>query len=351
MSYIIFFTFSIVFSLLINGLFLKFARTLGSKNDTPSDEIRWSSTTKPAFGGISFYIVFLMSFATYAIMFATEEINTSFFGVLIAASIGFLVGLADDAYNTKPILKFLGQFACAVVLILSGNYINLFSNDILNYVITFVWIVGMMNSINMLDNMDGITTSVSIGTLSTALFVLVLTEQFHELYFWVILGTIGSLVGFLYYNWNPSKMYMGDTGSQFLGVVLAAVGIHFFWNGYQVNDPLNSWGKFLTPLLVFLPSLVDTTTVTINRISRGQSPFVGGRDHTTHHLSFLGLKDRHIAIFFLSLTFICGAIALYINYELKEWSLLVLISTIIFMTVIFGGLFGITKRKSANESK
>lgn len=306
MEYIIFLTFSIVFSLLINGLFLKFARTLGAKNDTNSDEIRWSSTTKPAFGGISFYIVFLMSFATYAIIFAKEEIDTSFFGVLIAASIGFLVGLADDAYNTKPILKFLGQFSCALVLIISGNYITLFDNDLLNYVITFVWIVGMMNSINMLDNMDGITTSVSIGTLSTALFVLIITEEFNGLYFWVILGTIGALIGFLYYNWNPSKMYMGDTGSQFLGVVLAAVGIHFFWNGFQVNDPQNSWGKFLTPLLVFLPSLVDTTTVTINRIAKGQSPFVGGRDHTTHHLSFLGLKDRYIAIFFLSLTFICG---------------------------------------------
>jgi UDP-GlcNAc:undecaprenyl-phosphate GlcNAc-1-phosphate transferase len=203
----------------------------------------------------------------------------------------------------------------------------------------------------MLDNMDGITTSVSIGTLSTALFVLILTNQLNELYFWVILGTIGSLVGFLYYNWNPSKMYMGDTGSQFLGVVLAAVGIHFFWNGYHFNDADNSWAKFLTPILVFLPSLVDTTTVTINRLAKGTSPFVGGRDHTTHHLSLLGLKDRLVAIFFLSLTLICGAIALYLNYKIKEWNNIILISTIGFMLAVFGGLFGITKRKIQNDSK
>ena len=109
MSYIIFFIFSIIFSLLINGLFLKFSRTLGTKNDSNTNEVRWSSITKPAFGGISFYIIFLMSFAIYAIMFAYkgEKIDASFFGVLIAASIGFLVGLADDAYNTKPILKFI----------------------------------------------------------------------------------------------------------------------------------------------------------------------------------------------------------------------------------------------------
>ena len=351
MNYIIFFTFSIIFSLLINGLFLKFARTLGSKNDMSSDEVRWSSTTKPAFGGISFYIVFLMSFATYAIMFATEQIDTSFFGVLIAASIGFIVGLADDAYNTKPILKFIGQFSCAAVLIISGNYITLFENDLLNYSITFLWIVGMMNSINMLDNMDGITTSVSIGTLSTALFVLVITDQLNGLYFWVILGTIGSLIGFLYYNWNPSKMYMGDTGSQFLGVVLAAIGIHFFWNGLEVNDPQNLWGKFLTPLLVFLPSLVDTTTVTINRIAKKQSPFIGGRDHTTHHLSLIGLKDRYVAVFFLSLTFICGAIAIYINYQIKQWNNIILFSTVSFMLIVFGSLFGITRRKTNDKTK
>ena len=353
MSYIIFFVFSIIFSLLINGLFLKFARTLGAKNDSNNNEVRWSSATKPAFGGISFYIIFLMSFATFAIKFAHqgEKIDISFFGVLIAASIGFLVGLADDAYNTKPILKFMGQFSCALVLILSGNYITLFDNELFNYAISFLWVVGMMNSINMLDNMDGITTSVSIGVLSTALFVLILTNQLNALYFWVILGTIGSLIGFLYYNWNPSKMYMGDTGSQFLGVVLAAVGIHFFWNGYHFNDSGNSWAKFLTPILVFLPSLVDTTTVTINRLSKGTSPFVGGRDHTTHHLSFLGLKDRLVAVFFLTLTFICGALALYLNYELKEWNNLILILTISFMLIVFGAMFGITKRKVQNESE
>ena len=117
MHYIIFFICATVFSLLINGLFLKFSRTLGTKNNPGGTEIRWGSTTKPAFGGISFYIVFLLSFAVYAIVFASKDIPLDFFGILIASSIGFLIGLADDAYNTKPILKFLGQFACAFVLI------------------------------------------------------------------------------------------------------------------------------------------------------------------------------------------------------------------------------------------
>lgn len=312
--------------------------------------IRWGSTSKPAFGGISFYIVFLLSFAIYSIMFP-QEIEMKFFGILIASSVGFLVGLADDAYNTKPFLKFLGQFTCAIVLIASGNYITLFEDyQILNYSLSFLWIVGMMNSINMLDNMDGITTSVSIASLSTALFALIILGKTDSLYFWLILGTIGALIGFLYYNWNPSRIYMGDTGSQFIGVVLAVVGIHFFWNGEGFNDSSNTWAKFLTPVLVFLPSLIDTTTVTFNRIAKGKSPFVGGRDHTTHHLSYLGLKDRHIAIFFLSFTSLCGGIAIYINYKIPQWNNLILIGVISFMVIAFGFLFGITKRKKHLEN-
>ena len=350
MQYIIFFIAAVVFSVLINGLFLKFSRTMGTKNNPGETEIRWGSTSKPAFGGISFYIVFLLSFAVYAIVFASKEIPLEFFGVLIASSIGFLIGLADDAYNTKPILKFMGQFACAFVLIATDNYITLFQSELLNYSITIVWVIGMMNSINMLDNMDGITTSVSIGIISTALFTLVLTQNMSHLYFWVLLGTVAALLGFLYYNWNPSRMYMGDTGSQFLGALLAAIGIYFFWNGYQFSDT-SFIPKAVTPILAFLPSIIDTTCVTINRISKGKSPFVGGRDHTTHHLSYLGLKDRHIAIFFLSLTFICGGVSLYFNYELKQWTTNASIGIIAFILIAFIFLFGITKRKQFHENK
>ena len=347
MQYILFFIVATAFSLLINGLFLKFSRTMGTKNNPGTTEIRWGSTSKPAFGGISFYIVFLLSFAVYAIIFASSDIPLEFFGVLIASSIGFLVGLADDAYNTKPFLKFLGQFAAAVALIATNNYITLFDNTLINYALTFVWVTGMMNSINMLDNMDGITTSVSIGVISTALFTLVLTQDLNHLYFWVLLGTVAALIGFLYYNWNPSRMYMGDTGSQFLGALLAALGIYFFWNGYKFEDT-SFFPKAITPILAFLPSIIDTTTVTINRIARGQSPFVGGRDHTTHHLSYLGLKDRYIAIFFLTMTFVCGGISLYFNYQVKEWNTGVIIGVVVLMLGTFGFLFGITKRKRAN---
>ena len=111
---------------------------MGTKNNPGETQIRWGSTSKPAFGGISFYIVFLLSFAVYAIVFASKDIPIEFFGVLIASSIGFLIGLADDAYNTKPFLKFSGQFACAFVLIATNNYIQLFEYNLINYILNFI---------------------------------------------------------------------------------------------------------------------------------------------------------------------------------------------------------------------
>lgn len=343
MTYLAFFLLAVAFSILINGLFLKFSGTLGSKNNSDPTSIRWASTSKPAFGGISFYIVFLAAFASYAFI-SESKIPNSVLGLFTAATIGFLVGLADDAYNTKPFLKFLGQFACAIVLMASGISIDVFESDWINYSLTFIWVVGMMNSINMLDNMDGITTSVSIGALSLVLFSLIFIDQLDHIYFWISLGVVASLLGFLYYNWNPSRMYMGDTGSQFLGVLLAALGIYFFWNGYEFNDT-GIAPRLITPFLAFLPSIVDTTTVTINRISKGGSPFVGGKDHTTHHLSYAGFSDRQVAIIFLTLSFVSSIICVYVNFYLEEWNSLTIGLTTGYCLIVFVTLFGLTKYK------
>ena len=102
---------------------------------------------------------------------------------------------------------------------------------------------------------------------------------------------------------------MGDTGSQFLGVLLAAIGVVFFWNGADQNGELIFSKRVLSAVIVFILPIVDTTTVTINRLMRGQSPFVGGRDHTTHHLSYAGLTDRHVAIVFCAVSAVSMCLA------------------------------------------
>lgn len=340
-----------LFSFLINGLFLKFSRTLGVKDQNES-MVRWSSTSKPALGGLSFYILFLFSIACYSILFeAVTYINdiVRFLGVMSACSLGFVVGLADDAYNTKPFLKFFAQFSSAIILIATGTSINLSGMAFIDYPLTVLWVVGLMNSINMLDNMDGITTTVSISVILAVIYMLISKGEVLSIYFITMLGVLAALLGFLYYNWNPSKMYMGDTGSQFLGVFLAAIGILYLWNGHaEINFRIQT-KQFIVALLVFIVPIIDTTTVTINRLLKGQSPFVGGKDHTTHHLSYLGLSDRQVALTFFGLSFLSVIFLVIIDKFIEQWEYLHFGLFLTYFLVLFRFLFGITRVNKAKE--
>lgn len=346
--YIVFFVSSIFLSLLINGLFLKFSRNLGIRN-TEETVIRWGSTSKPALGGISFFILFLFSITISAVYFKTfsSSLDREFLGILLAVTLGFLIGLADDAYNTKPILKFLGQFGCAIILIYSGVYIHIFNSELLNYAITIFWVVGMMNSINMLDNMDAITASVSAFVL-IAIIINSFANNAFGVYPTIALGILGGLVGFLFFNWNPSRMYMGDTGSQFLGVLLSAIGILFMWNGPDWAGNGITQKQLLSVLLVFALPIIDTTTVSINRLRRGQSPFVGGKDHTTHHLSYRGYSDRQVAGIFIFLAFTFLVLFITVNY-INNWNIYLTLIFSAYFISIFGYLYLPTLRKKRNN--
>lgn len=343
--YVSFFAGATVFSFLINGLFLKFSRNLGTRN-TDESMIRWSTQTKPAFGGISFFIVFLFSIASFSFFFLENDyfLNLSFLGMFIAITLGFLMGLADDSYNTKVWIKFLTQVSCALALILTGTYIHLFNNIYIDYLITVIWVVGMMNSINMLDNMDAITTTVSGFILSSILLKLLIYQHFDDPSVFILLGLIGALTGFMYYNWNPSKMYMGDTGSQFLGVFLAIYGIVYFWNSKNaVNVEDNVYKQIIVTVVMFSLPIIDTSTVFIKRLRKGKSPFIGGKDHTTHHLSYLGLSDRKVAITYAlisSVSLILSVIACFI----VNWSWVYTLIYAVYFLTLFVILFIIANK-------
>lgn len=320
--YGLFFITALVFAIIISSLLLKFSTNLGIRN--PDDKIiRWSSTTKPALGGFVFYILFLLSIVFYLIAFSryNQSGNREFLGIVMVCTLGFLMGMADDAYNTRPFLKFAVQIVCGVILIATGNGITLFDRPYLDYTLTVFWVIGIMNSVNMLDNMDAITGLTSALIILGALVYLLIREEVTSFYFVILVGVLASLTGFLYYNWHPSKMYMGDTGSQFLGAFLAAVAIRLFWNGTDVQGAEIQTKQILITLLFFIVPVADTTTVSINRIMAGKSPFVGGKDHTTHHLAYLGLKDRHVAVLLGGVSIASIAFALVYIYFRENWSM------------------------------
>jgi len=343
--YCAFFGSAIFFSFLINSLLYKFSRTMGVRNKDDGTIIRWGSQSKPAVGGISFFIVFLLSLTVYSVLFPTEHIfeKRPFIGFLLTINMGFLMGLADDAFNTRPYLKLFIQILCGFILVVSGIYVKIFTENYLNYAFTIFWVVGIMNSINMIDNMDAIATCVCIMIIGSAMMIILVQNDFTNIYFVGMAGVLAALIGFLFHNWHPSKIYMGDTGSQFLGIFLAAIGILFFWN-YKIPEiTIPAFERFLIPLLVFMLPVIDTTIVVINRLSRGSSPFVGGKDHTTHALAKLGISERMVAVIYLLIGFLNMALLFIIIKYIPEFNILFSILFSIYFIIMFSIFFYISK--------
>lgn len=309
--------------------------------------VRWSDQVKPSVGGLSFYILFLLSISLHPFLFSYDgnAIDFQFTGIVGATSLGFLMGLADDAYNTRPILKFLTQFLCGIILIYSGTYIQIFDHIIFNYAITLIWVVGLMNSINMLDNMDGITTIVAIVIGFTIFSQIICNDGITSVGMTIVIGLLASLLGFLYFNWNPARIYMGDTGSQYLGILLAALSIKYLWNPLITSEFVFS-RQLLIPLLVFIVPIVDTTTVVIKRVSKGNSPFIGGKDHTTHHLSYLGFTEKQVAAIIALIAIISSIIAIFVIPSVKVWSHWHTVLFVSYYLVVFLVLFTIAKKNT-----
>ena len=347
--YLAFLATAFIFSFLINALFLRFSKTLGIR-DNKETIIRWASTSKPAFGGISFYIVFLISFASYSMFFEAQEVllNKKVVGLLGTATLAFMMGLADDAYNTRPFLKLFVQILCGVILCYSGIHIGIFPSMWMNYLITILWIVGIMNSVNMLDNMDSIAAIVSIMIFSAAAMLIFLSGEQSNIHFLILIGLIGSLAGFLIFNWHPSKLYMGDTGSQVIGLMLGAMGIIYFWNdSASITESIAVSRQIVIVVTAFILPIADTTTVVINRLSQKRSPFIGGRDHTTHNLFFRGITEKRIAVLFGGIGLLSMTIIYYIQTSINVWGTKEFFLFSLYPLTVFLTLFGVTKMKKS----
>jgi UDP-GlcNAc:undecaprenyl-phosphate GlcNAc-1-phosphate transferase len=340
------------FSVLLTTILLKYLRTLGT-NDS-SNEIRWNSR-KPLIGGITFYICFLLATLTLLYTLPDKDVFNfrQFYGIIIAVSLGFLTGLFDDAYNTIPWLKLALQILCGIILIATGTYIDVYNYDIVNYLLTLIWVVGIMNAINLLDNMDAISTIVSFFILIAMIFTVIIIPHFDNTYLWILIGVAVSLLGFLKFNWHPSKIYMGDTGSMFLGVFLAAFGILYFWNySPEISKDIPALSRILIVVCIFSLPIIDTATVFIKRLFiQRKSPFIGGKDHTTHHLSYLGLNDRQVAIAFIGMSLFSAIMGLLAIINVPKWNVFYTIAFATYFILLFGSLFTISNLNTKrNES-
>lgn len=347
-----FFLGGIFISALCNELLLRFSKSLGirNKNDVV---VRWSNESKPSLGGVSFFVVFVFTAIGYSIVFEDNIFhNLKYIGLFLAGSIAFLMGLADDAYNTRPFAKLIIQILCGVILVATDVNVEIFHNYYIDSLLTIIWVVAIMNSLNMLDNMDGITGTTVFFILLTCLMSNWIILDFNSNIWTVCLvSVLGAIVGFLFYNIHPSKLFMGDAGSQFIGLFVAFYSIESLLNiGHNAkHTDCSFWVGIIITLIAFTPAAVDTLTVVVNRLKKGKSPMVGGKDHTTHHLVYAGIKDRGVWYIFLFIGALSSLLALSLINLVKLGIYMPIAFSVLYFFIVFWMLYKNTIKYKSPE--
>ncbi|MEX0929827.1 MAG: hypothetical protein WDZ53_10500 [Balneolales bacterium] len=237
--------------------------------------------------------------------------------LFIGATIMFLTGTLDDRIRLSPVVKLLAQILAATLLLWAGYELVPALPVWASMPLTFFWIVGITNSVNMLDNMDGLSPGVAGIGLGITGGLLMLNGGGALAV--LTLSAAAASLGFLFYNFNPARIFMGDSGSLFLGYMLAGSILALIHS----VPLLDGWTALLVGVSLVAVPVFDTTLVTFNRLFRGISPAKGGKDHTSHRLVFLGLSDRSTVLLLWLATFFCGALAVWAFYiELIPFSLM-----------------------------
>lgn len=200
----------------------------------------------------------------------------------------------------------LGQLIAVGFLIFTGVQVQTFDPPILDLMVTVVWMIGITNALNLLDNMDGL--SGGIAAIAAAHFSLMCAFSGQYLVGAFAVAVMAACIGFLIYNWNPATIFMGDSGSLFLGFMLGSLGIKL---RFPENVPFVTW---MIPILVLGVPIFDTTLVTISRLRRRLNPLTTpGLDHTSHRLTYAGFSRRESVLVLYIIAFILGLLAIFVT--------------------------------------
>jgi UDP-GlcNAc:undecaprenyl-phosphate GlcNAc-1-phosphate transferase len=264
----------------------------------------------PYLGGVAIIIgVISISYSTSLVSDFTSDTFWLVTSVLGPALVLGLIGLWDDIKSLSPFPRFIAQSIAGIftasVLIITNNVGNPTGSSIFDAIITIFWVVGICNSINFFDNLDGGAAGTVAISSATLAFLALTGDQ----YLIAALATVttGATLGFLVWNKSPAKIYMGDAGALFLGVLLATLTIRLEPN---TNTQI---GSYLTPIFLLAVPILDTTVAVISRLRRHISPFQGGQDHLSHRLIRGGLSRKQAAISLWLLSGIYGALAILIS--------------------------------------
>jgi len=287
---------------------------------------RWNARAIPLMGGVALYLGVTSAVLSFA------ELGQEMVGVILGGTLIFVLGIIDDVLQIKPSSKFLGQILAACVVIYAGLKFDLIPNPFLNLFLTLLWLVGITNAFNLLDNMDGLSAGVAaISSLTTFVFSLIQGLPSISV---LSLAVLGASLGFLLFNFNPARVFMGDCGSLFLGFTLACTTVLGSW-----EQASNLFGILAVPALALGVPIFDTLLVTVSRVLSGSAVSAGGRDHTSHRLVALGMSERKAVLSLYALCAALGCIAIFsILFNLVLSGLITMLSIV--MLTVFGLYLG-----------
>ena len=327
---------SFAFTFATTPLVRRFAFKIGAI-DIPKDNRRMHKKPTPRIGGLA--IIFGFTVATLCFAQPSRQL----YGTLAGAAIIAVMGVIDDCKNLPAKLKFVIQIIAALVVVFAGDIkIDVFTNpnflsdnpywvlpEWLSVTLTVIWIVFITNAVNFIDGLDGLAAGVSAIMSISLVFISIRVGEYSI----AILGIalMGSCFGFLPFNFNPAKIFMGDTGSSFLGFMLATLSIQGVFKSYAVIS-------FAVPLLILGLPLFDALFAMIRRILRGQSPMTADRGHLHHRLVDMGFSQKQTVFILYAISGVLGITAVLLAESGVLRALLLVICVLILLLI--GSMLG-----------
>lgn len=331
------FVIKLIAALVLAGLVAYFAtpmvKTLAYKVgaiDVPKDNRRMHKTPIPRLGGLAIFIAFLFAVIIFA------DIDRQMQGILLGSIMIVILGVMDDIMTLRALPKFLVQIAAAGVVVYHGCTIQFISNpNVFSQVsylnlgwlstpLTIIWIVAITNAVNFIDGLDGLAVGVSaISTASLLVIALLVAEMNVSI---VLAALLGACIGFIPYNKNPAKIFMGDTGATFLGFILAVLSVQGLFKLYAIIS-------FAVPFLILGIPIFDICFAFLRRIAKGQNPMVADRGHVHHRLIDMGFNQKQAVAISYMLTAILGLAAVLLTSS-GELRALILIGAVIIVGAI-----------------
>ncbi len=314
--------------------------------DVPRDNRRMHDHPIPLIGGLAIFAGFLAGSLIF-----TRYGRINWF-ILLGAVVILALGVVDDIKAMKPIPKLIGQICAAILPVLAGVRINVMFNPFSSVgysnlgtwgvLVTVIWIVGIINAVNFIDGLDGLAAGVSAISAIIMLVIAVVGRQWHLVIFLAALA--GACVGFLPFNFNPAKIFMGDTGSQFLGYMLAVLSVQGMFKFYALIS-------FAIPFLILGLPIFDAAFAIIRRTIKGQNPMKADKDHFHHKLISMGFNQKQAVtiLYIFSLGLGLCAVVLTTSRGLK--TIILITAILVSMAVSLAITYNEKRRRAREQSR